>query len=81
MNEGIRAEVYGYGTRNMLSFRLGQYTTLFWEDVHAIMVCPAEDRGYETGTSALHQIIKQQLKHFAIDRFILSWFGSVINLS
>jgi hypothetical protein len=42
------AEVYGYGTRNKLSFGLGKYTTIFQAEVYAIKACAVGnfDRGY-----------------------------------
>jgi ribonuclease HI len=40
--------VYGYGTRQKLSFSLGKYTTVFQAEVYAIMACAVEnlDRNY-----------------------------------
>jgi hypothetical protein len=42
------AGAYGYGTRQKLSFSLGQYTTIFQAEVHAIKACAVEnpDRDY-----------------------------------
>jgi hypothetical protein len=47
-NKGTGAGVYGYGTRMKRSFSLGKYTTVFLEDVYAIMACTLEniDRNY-----------------------------------
>jgi hypothetical protein len=40
--------VYGHGTRQKLSFSLGQYTRVFQVEVYAIKTCAAEnlDRSY-----------------------------------
>jgi hypothetical protein len=48
-NTGIGAGVYCYGTRQKLSFSLGQYTTVFQAEVYAIKSCADEniDRHYK----------------------------------
>jgi hypothetical protein len=40
--------VYGYGTRQKLSFSLGKYTTVFQAKVYVIIACAVEnlDRNY-----------------------------------
>jgi hypothetical protein len=43
--------VYCHGTRQKLSFSLGQYTTVFQAEVYAIKACAVEnlDRNYKNG--------------------------------
>jgi hypothetical protein len=52
--------------------------TLFLTDVHAIKEYPAEgiDGCYKTETSALHQVVKQQLKHLTTVRLIQTDLGA-----
>jgi hypothetical protein len=41
--------LYGYGTRQKLSFNLGKYTAVFEAEVYAIKACAVEnlDRSYK----------------------------------
>jgi hypothetical protein len=43
-------------TRNMLSFSVGQYTTVFQAKAHAIKSCVVEhtDRGYDSGNAGIY---------------------------
>jgi hypothetical protein len=57
--------VYGYGTRQKLSFSLGKYTTVFQAEVYATKACTVEnkDRDY----------INRNIKHLTITSSKLVW--------
>jgi hypothetical protein len=68
-NKGTGAGVYCHGTRQKLSFSLGQYTAVFQAEVYAINACSVEnlDRNCKNRNTYILSV-KLQLKHLANSR-------------
>jgi hypothetical protein len=80
-NEGIRAGVYGYDRRKGFSFSLGQYTTAFQAEVHALKASAVEntDRGHRNRNICSLKV-KLQLKLLRINRSTKNWSQTAISL-
>jgi ribonuclease HI len=68
-NKGSGAEVYCYGTRQRLSFSLGQYKTVFQAEVYAIKACADKniDRNYKNRN--IYILSDSQVASKALDKY------------
>jgi hypothetical protein len=85
--KGIGAGVYCHETRRELSFSLGQYTTVFQAEVHAIKACAVEnlDREYKKRNSYIlsesHAAIKALGKYHSTSKLVSDCQQSLIQLA